>query len=642
MPDFDDFLAAQVAEAEQASRLGLAEEARSRLTPEERYAERSFLAEGGQKRVFRCRDLASGREVALALPKPSASPEQLTKFLREARLNARLEHPNIMPVYDCGRLEGEGSFFTMKLIRRHSLQQALDQGGIDFDSALAALAGVCRALSYAHEKGILHFDVKPDNIQLSDHGEVLLCDWGLAGIAYEDCSEDLLADEELRRIDLRQSLDSIAKGTPGYAAPEMWRHGSRRDRRCDVYSLGAVLRQILQHFPAATATALHSVAAKAMSEDPDSRYPGAEEFRLEIERFRGGFATGAEQAGPGRLLWLLIRRHRSLSLVLGAAIALLLLSSLLFVRDLQKSEAESRLLAQGLESERQAKETLLRRDLPGLLRQAQKLFRDRDFDACASQLALVRSIDPELPEGRLLESFLRLSRGDVEGAAPLLPEKLRAALPGLRRGDTTGLMQFLAGLDFSGREPETSLYRNLLFARHASLSTLEAKRELAVAEWQLKLGLAQAPQLHLEARAEGIVIDASGNPGINDFYPLEKLALGQGVARLDLSSSGCTAIPFLPLLEVRHLELRQLAGFHLGCLRRTSVRELDLRGSTLLEEDALRLLPLESLDLRGSSFYLWDVLLELPRLRQLAVDPGRLPPSIRQRLPVNLKIIEGG
>jgi len=638
--DFNDFLAAQVGEAEDAARQGLADEAVV-LSPEERYAERVFLAEGGQKRVFRCRDLASGREIALALLKTDANLEQQSKFRREARLNALLEHPNIMPVYDCGILPEDGPFFTMKLIRRHSLQQALDEGRIDFAAALAALIGVCRALAYAHEKGILHFDVKPDNIQLSDHGEVLLCDWGLAGIAYEDCSEALLADEELRLIDLGQSLDSIAKGTPGYAAPEMWQAGSRRDRRCDIYSLGAVLRQILVRFPAAAAPALHAVAAKALAETPDERYASADEFRLEIERFRNGFATGAEQAGPGRLLWLLIRRHSSLSLVLAGAGSLLLASSLLFVRDLQKREAESRLLAQRLDHERQAKEALQRRDLPGLLQQAKKLFHDRDFDACASQVALIRSIDPELPAGRLLDAGLRLNRQDFEGAAPLLPEKLQAALPQLRRGDTAGLIAFLAQIDYSGHEPDTSLYRNLLFARHAALATLEEKRELTAAEWQLKIG--SAKPLHLEVRQAqiGIEIDASANPHISDFYPLEKLALGQRVALLDISGSTCRELPFLGLLDVAELRLRHVAGFRLGCLKGTQIRRLDLRGSTLLDESALRLLPLESLDLRGSSFYLWDVLLELPRLKELAVDPGVLPDSIRQRLPADLKISEG-
>ena len=636
-PDFSDFLAAQVGEAEDAARQSLAAEAVA-LSPEERYAERVFLAEGGQKRVFRCRDLASGREVALALLKTDANLEQQSKFRREARLNALLEHPNIMPVYDCGVLPEDGPFFTMKLIRRHSLQQALDEGRIDFDAALAALLGVCRALAYAHEKGILHFDVKPDNIQLSDHGEVLLCDWGLAGIAYEDCSEALLADEELRLIDLGQSLDSIAKGTPGYAAPEMWQAGSRRDRRCDIYSLGAVLRQILARFPAAAAPALPSVATKALAETPAERYASADEFRLEIERFRNGFATGAEQAGPGRLLWLLVRRHSSLSLVLAGAGSLLLASSLLFVRDLQKREAESRLLAQRLDHERQAKEALQRRDLPGLLRQTQKLFHDRDFDACAGQVALIRSIDPELPAGRLLDGFLRLSRQDFDGAAPLLPEKLQAALPQLRRGDTAGLIAFLAQINYSGHEPETSLYRNLLFARHAALATLEEKRELTAAEWQLKIG--SAKPLHLEVRQAqiGIEIDASANPHISDFYPLEKLALGQRVALLDISGSACRELPFLGLLDVNELRLRHVAGFRLGCLRGTQIRRLDLRDSTLLDESALRLLPLESLDLRGSSFYLWDVLLELPRLKELAVDPGVLPDSIRQRLPTDLKI----
>ncbi len=637
-PDFHDFLAAQVGEAEESARLSLAA-APLPLSPDERYTERVFLAEGGQKRVFRCRDLASGRELALALLKNDAGQEQQSKFRREARLNARLEHPNIMPVYDCGVLPDAGPFFTMKLIRRHSLQQALDGGKIDFDAALSAVIGVCRALAYAHEKGILHFDVKPDNIQLSDHGEVLLCDWGLAGIAYEDCSEELLADEELRLIDLGQSLDSIAKGTPGYAAPEMWQVGSRRDRRCDIYSLGAVLRQILQRFPDTAAPALHSVAAKALSEKASNRYASADEFRLEIERFRNGFATGAEHAGPGRLLWLLIRRHHTLSLVLAGATILLLGSSLLFVRNLQKSEAESRLLVQRLDHERQEKEALQRRDLPGLLRQAHKLFHDRDFDTCASQVALIRSIDPELPAGRLMEAFLRLNQGDYEGAAPLLPEKLRAALPELQRGDTPGLIAFLAKLD-SSHEPETSIYRNLLFARHASLHTLEEKRQLTAAEWQLKLKEGQA--LHLEVRQgqNGIEIDASANPHISDFYPLEKLALGQKIALLDLSNSGCRELPFLPLLEITELRLHHLVNFRLRCLNGSQVRRLDLRGSRLLDENNLRLLPLESLDLRGSSFYLWDVLLELPRLKELALDPGVLPHSIRQHLPAELKIKE--
>ena len=126
-----------------------------------------------------------GRSVALKTPKHSdAQPSVIERFVNEARLTAQLEHPSVVPVYDMGTLPNGQPFYTMRVVKRQSLQDVLGNSELRKQWSLVRLVGVfvqvSRALAYAHSRGVLHRDIKPENILLGDFGEVYLADWGNA------------------------------------------------------------------------------------------------------------------------------------------------------------------------------------------------------------------------------------------------------------------------------------------------------------------------------------------------------------------------------------------------------------------------------------------------------------------------------
>ena len=230
-----------------------------------RYLDRRLLGEGGMGEVRLVKDRFIGREVALkTLKGPSRGPA-LHRFLREAQVQAQLEHPAVVPVYDLGTedmgSDGERRFFTMKRVRGHSLEEVivgLAKGDAESAAAfpqrrlLNAFVQICLAIEYAHTRGVLHRDLKPANVMLGDFGEVHVLDWGLArvrGVADEDdeSTEDRKSLEvAASSAGAGQTVDGQLLGTPGYMAPEQARGELHKlDARTDIYALGAILFEIL-------------------------------------------------------------------------------------------------------------------------------------------------------------------------------------------------------------------------------------------------------------------------------------------------------------------------------------------------------------------------------------------------------------
>ncbi len=171
-----------------------------------RYTQKKLIGEGSQKQIFQVYDTQCSRELAMAILK-NDSPEAQAQFMREARITALLQHPNIMPIYDTGINELGQDYFTMKLGRGDTMQKLMTQlRESSLQDCLALFLKVCDALIYAHSKGVLHRDLKPENIYIGQFGELLLCDWGLANIVFENCDEAILDDEELQNLNLKVSL----------------------------------------------------------------------------------------------------------------------------------------------------------------------------------------------------------------------------------------------------------------------------------------------------------------------------------------------------------------------------------------------------------------------------------------------------
>jgi len=211
-----------------------------------RYSSVEVLGRGGMGKVVAALDREIGRIVALkTMQNPDPDRPMVRRFLQEARITAQLEHPNIVPVYDLGALEDGEPFYTMRVVKKQSLGDVLDRPALREQWPMVRLLGafvqVCRALAYAHARGVLHGDIKPDNILLGDFGEVYLADWGLAKV-----HRDSSVRQHLRGSQPPPAFGSPTGGTPGYLSPEVaLGHWSDVDQRSDLFALGVILYEIL-------------------------------------------------------------------------------------------------------------------------------------------------------------------------------------------------------------------------------------------------------------------------------------------------------------------------------------------------------------------------------------------------------------
>lgn len=216
-----------------------------------RYAYFKTIARGGKCVIRSCKDLHFNRTIChkKLLPEFENDAVEQVRFLREARVSAMLQHPCIVPTYDLGRDTRGQLYFTMKLVHGYTLREVLDyRERYDLTQLMDVVVQVANALAYAHSHRVIHRDIKPENILVGRFGEVLLLDWGLAKVWGRDGSEDSL--------DPAQNLDTLAavtsmtgqaklQGTAAYMSPEQIRRDPEIDYRTDIYSLGAVIYEIL-------------------------------------------------------------------------------------------------------------------------------------------------------------------------------------------------------------------------------------------------------------------------------------------------------------------------------------------------------------------------------------------------------------
>ena len=223
------------------------------------YSLGEVIGRGGMGEVVAARDERIGREIALKRMRASRSPELERRFLREARIQARLDHPAIVPVYELARDTTDRPYFTMKRLSGQTLSNTLVTRAFPRQRLLRAFVDVCRAIDFAHSRGIVHRDLKPSNIVLGEFGEVYVLDWGVARVL-GDVAEVVTAD-----IDTLEgaAFTNLAIGTPGYMAPEQASAPNNVGRAADIYSLGAILFEILtgEHLHPRTPTASHDEAS---------------------------------------------------------------------------------------------------------------------------------------------------------------------------------------------------------------------------------------------------------------------------------------------------------------------------------------------------------------------------------------------
>ncbi|HYL68586.1 MAG TPA: serine/threonine-protein kinase [Candidatus Limnocylindria bacterium] len=246
------------------------------------------IGSGGMGAVYLAEDAVLERRVALKiLDFPDASGELAVRLLREAHILARLEHPGIVPVHDAGALADGRVFYAMKFVEGERLDRlAVSTGALS--DRLRVFQRICDAVAFAHARGILHRDLKPDNIMIGPFGEVLVMDWGIAKIMRQPAESAIESGRTARGTLAPSGVKTghgTILGTPGYMAPEQERgEVEDLDERADIYSLGAILQFLLMGC-ATAARPVEAVARKAMAANPADRYGSVGQLGEDIARY---------------------------------------------------------------------------------------------------------------------------------------------------------------------------------------------------------------------------------------------------------------------------------------------------------------------------------------------------------------------
>jgi tetratricopeptide (TPR) repeat protein len=330
-----------------------------------RYEVEQEIGAGGIGKVYLALDTHLGRQVALkelltTLPgsvdgasgrvSGSRTPIEL-RFVNEARITGQLEHPGVVPVYELGRRPDDTVYYAMQLVRGRTLEEALSER--DLRGRLKLLphfVDLCNTVAYAHSRKVIHRDLKPENVMLGDYGETVLLDWGLAKAQGTDDVQERALEDEIERLKDASPLATVAGvpiGTPGYMPPEQALGNlDEVDERSDVYSLGAILYQLLTgRAPFEGQTALEvitavvrgqstpvdelephcpaeltAIATRAMQADRSERYADAQALAADVGAFLTGGIVGAHRYSWTARLWRELLRYKW---ILAAGVAVI-------------------------------------------------------------------------------------------------------------------------------------------------------------------------------------------------------------------------------------------------------------------------------------------------------------------------------
>lgn len=361
-----------------------------------RYTQISLHASGGMGRVLLVHDTSTDRNIALKELLPASegsthgvdSPvrqmtQMASRFLLEGRITAQLEHPSIVPVYELGRRKNGTLYYTMKLVRGKTLAAAIADAKT-LEERLRLLShfiDLCQAIAFAHDRGVLHRDIKPPNIMVGEFGETVVLDWGVAKVKKEPdmYEEEIRATSSLFGMDekdWKETAYGTAIGTPHYMPPEQAQGLlDEIDERSDVYALGAVLYEILtgevpfhgksareiitrvvNTEPPAIARyepdappELISICTKAMSKARDKRYPSAKALAEELQKFQSGALVGAYNYTFSEIARRYYRKHKAMVNTVGAAaaaIALVCIFAYINILMARNRERAQRLIAE--------------------------------------------------------------------------------------------------------------------------------------------------------------------------------------------------------------------------------------------------------------------------------------------------------
>jgi eukaryotic-like serine/threonine-protein kinase len=279
-----------------------------------RYTVVRRIGEGGMGAVYLAHDSALDREVALkVLRLPDPSEEELALIMREARVLAKLEHPGIVPVHDVGRLDDGRVYYVMKHIRGQRLDEFAREDTHPRAELLRVFRQVCEAVAFAHANGVLHRDLKPQNVMIGAFGEVLVLDWGVATTMRD-----------------REAIAGPVMGTPGYMSPEQLAGAAALDERADVFGLGGLLQYLLSGAHPGSAAAqrgtvpapLWAICERARAPRAEDRYDNATQLAADIGNYLDALPVSAHRESLAERAWRVAVRHKTPILLVLAYLAM--------------------------------------------------------------------------------------------------------------------------------------------------------------------------------------------------------------------------------------------------------------------------------------------------------------------------------
>ena len=639
------------------------------------YSERSLLDQGGMKTIYTCKDLRSDRLVAIAELKDVSNHQKLNDFLREAKITAYLQHPNIVPVYEIGLNEQEIPFFSMKLIKGKTLGEiikGLKNRDPEFTQkyTLSRLIDifekVCEGIAYAHSRGVLHLDIKPDNISVSDYGEVLICDWGISELCPEAFDDEAIVEKEFKSLLPLLRKDKMIRGTIPYICPEQIdKNLGQASPVSDIYSLGILFYNILtweipfkhteqkDEFIAVLKgdilppsekcpdkqipKSLEAVCMKSIEFTPSDRYQSVNEILTEIQRFKDGYATEAEEASAFELLSLLFKRNKQtcIALLVALFVIIIIISvSIIGIRNSEQIAIEERNKAlaaknetmktvNDLKSEKIAKLAMASKAADRYLRSAKQTLYFNNYEKNKELMAVVWQLGSHDEDIQTYFAYHCASILDFERAEKVfrqLPEH-QSALTLIKLIREQVLLSDI--LKFAEMVQKQTSDRGLkrYFLRNAQDLNLSLEDKVQILKAEIIASNNSKVNFKHKVVEDHIELDLSDNT-FSSSGSLDKLNIKKLVMRntslnrerylpwstleyLDISNSTIKQIHTAPNLKFLKMQNSQLKLFsHFEFLKK--LEYLDMRGASSLSNKLLRLKNLKEVimspNLKNSDF----------------------------------------
>jgi serine/threonine protein kinase/Leucine-rich repeat (LRR) protein len=415
------------------------------------------IARGGMGAILRAVDRDMRREVAVKFLLNQADDRKKARFLEEAQITGQLEHPNIVPIHQVGVSDDGRCFFSMKMVRGRSLSEMLKDPKSDctLGRLLNIFVGICNGLAFAHSHHVIHRDLKPANVMVGDFGEVYVMDWGLAKVRGSTSDADAGFTDETSAAQVQTDHSDVTQdgaivGTVAYMPPEQANGDvAAVDERSDIYSLGAILYEIMTRTPPVgrggdrlavlfrvvegeieapaqraperarqgwTPPELAAVALKALSKDPADRYQTVEALQRDVQLFLEGRSVSAKHDTTWEILKKLVKRNKGASIATAAALLVLtaVVSVAFYVNNLERIRAEEARRKsddnyQAFLKEQGEKDARTKVAAPALLRAAQFMTAEKNFADGLAQVNVALEYDPGLTEAYLLKGQLLIA-----------------------------------------------------------------------------------------------------------------------------------------------------------------------------------------------------------------------------------------